>query len=90
MHLDEVANWISGGMMPDKKIHQKDALTQILQALTALPDSQRIAFTLSKIDGYSNKEIAEIMNTTTTAVELLVSRAKKKTSSELRIILRKE
>ena len=87
LHIDEVANWISGGVMPDKNIHQKDAMNQILQALNTLPDSQRIAFTLSKIDGYSNKEIAEIMNTTTSAVELLVSRAKKKTGAELKKIL---
>ena len=60
-----------------------------MQALNTLPDSQRVAFTLSKIDGYTNAEIAEIMNTTIVAVESLVSRAKRKVSAELEKILKK-
>ncbi|MEI6506983.1 MAG: RNA polymerase sigma factor [Bacteroidota bacterium] len=88
LHIDDVTNWITGGVMPDKNIHQHDNMKQILMALNTLPDSQRIAFTLSKIEGYTNKEIAEIMNTTTNAVELLVSRAKKKTGDELKAILK--
>ena len=47
-----------------------------------------MAFTLSKIDGYSNPEIAEIMNTTLNAVESLISRAKQKVSAELENILK--
>ena len=60
-----------------------------MQALNTLPDSQRVAFTLSKIDGYTDLEIAEIMNTTTIAIESLVYRAKKKVSEELESILKK-
>lgn len=88
LHLDETSNWLSGGLMPDKKIHEDDKMKEIKFALNKLPDNQRIAFTLSKIDGYSNTEIAEIMDTTIIAVESLISRAKKKVSSELEIILK--
>jgi RNA polymerase sigma-70 factor (ECF subfamily) len=88
MHLEEVADWISGGPMPDKSIHEKEKMNEVMQALNTLPDNQRVAFTLSKIDGYSNKEIAEIMKTTIFAVESLVSRAKKKVSAELELILK--
>jgi RNA polymerase sigma-70 factor, ECF subfamily len=88
MHLDEVADWISGGPVPDKSIHEKEKMKEVMQALNTLPENQRVAFTLSKIEGYSNKEIAEIMKTTILAVESLVSRAKKKVRAELEVILK--
>jgi len=89
LHLDEMADWISGGTMPDKGMLEKESMQEVAQALNSLPDNQRVAFTLSKIDGYSNAEIAEIMNTTKIAVESLVSRAKIKVSKELESILKK-
>lgn len=88
LRLDDVATWISGGTMPDKEIQKDEKMKEIKMALNKLPDNQRIAFTLSKIDGYSNTEIAEIMETTIIAVESLISRGKKKISSELEIILK--
>jgi len=88
LHLDEVLNWLSGGIMPDQSIQEKEKMTEVMQALDRLPDNQRVAFTLSKIEGYSNAEIAEIMKTTLMAVESLVSRAKKKVSTELELILK--
>lgn len=86
--LEGVATWLAGGQNPDTGIEQAEKLTEIIEALNILPDSQRVAFTLSKIDGYSNAEIAEIMNTTVIAVESLVSRAKRKVSAELEKILK--
>ena len=89
LHLDDVANWIAGGTMPDTDLETSDTNTAINNVLNQLPDNQRIAFTLSKIDGFSNQEIAEIMKTTTIAVESLIYRAKKKVTSDLNIILKK-
>jgi RNA polymerase sigma-70 factor (ECF subfamily) len=89
LHLDEVADFISGGPAADKSIHEKEKMCEIMQALNTLPDNQRVAFTLSKIEGYSNKEIADIMRTTIDAVESLMYRAKKSISSELESILKK-
>jgi len=89
LHIDDITQWIAGGIRADKLLHEKEKMEQIKQALNTLPDSQRIAFTLSKIEGYTNAEIAEIMNTTTIAIESLVYRAKKKVSEELEIILKK-
>lgn len=89
MRFDEVANLIKGGTMPDKYILEKERMKEVMQAMNTLPDNQRVAFTLSKIDGYTNKEIAEIMNNTIAAVESLVSHAKKKIRAELEIILKK-
>lgn len=88
LHIDFFSNWIEGGTMPDKTLHENEKLREIEIVLNSLPENQRVAFTLSKIDGFSNKEIAEIMNTTIIAVESLIYRAKKKTSQELIKILK--
>jgi RNA polymerase sigma-70 factor, ECF subfamily len=88
LHLDEIAGWIAGGSLSDKTIKEVESMKDVLKVLNKLPDNQRIAFTLSKIDGYSNKEISDIMGTTTIAVESLISHAKKRVSEELKLILR--
>ena len=64
---------------------------EVLQnALDRLPDNQKTAFLLSKYDGYTNQEIAEIMNTTVSAVESLVHRAKKNLQQKLEKYYRKQ
>jgi RNA polymerase sigma-70 factor, ECF subfamily len=88
-HLDDVAGWITVGPMADIHIQEKEKMDEIMQALNTLPDNQRVAFTLSKIDGYTNTEIADMMSTSIEAVESLVSRAKKKISAKLESILKK-
>lgn len=89
LHIDDVANWIAGGKQPDADLEAADTFSAINKALNQLPDNQRVAFTLSKIDGFTNQEIAEIMTTTTIAVESLIYRAKKKVTADLNIILKK-
>ncbi len=89
LHLDKVVNWVSGGKMPDADLETQDNLAIINKILNQLPENQRIAFTLSKIDGFDNHEIAEIMKTTTIAVESLLYRAKKKVIADLKFILKK-
>lgn len=88
LHIDEVSHWISGGTMPDKALHENEKMQEVALVLTTLPENQRVAFTLSKIEGFSNQEIAEIMDTTTLAVESLIYRAKKKVADELAAILK--
>ncbi|MEI7484420.1 MAG: RNA polymerase sigma factor [Ignavibacteriota bacterium] len=88
LHLDDVVSWLGGGTMPDKLIMEEEKMCEVMKALDVLPDNQRVAFTLSKIDGYANAEIAAIMNITTIAVESLVYRAKKCVTKELEIILK--
>jgi RNA polymerase sigma-70 factor (ECF subfamily) len=89
LHIDDVAYMIAGGAMPDSELNETEKMKEILAALDKLPDNQRIAFTLCKIEGYSNIEIAEIMKTTVSSVESLISRAKKKAGRELELILKK-
>ncbi|MCX6146765.1 MAG: RNA polymerase sigma factor [Candidatus Kapabacteria bacterium] len=88
LHIDEIINLISSDSPSDQKIKEEEKMAEINQALNKLPDNQRIAFTLSKIDGYSNSEIADIMNISMIAVESLIYRSKKKLNDELKNILK--
>lgn len=67
---------------------ENEQLNEIQMVLNTLPENQRVDFTLSKIDGFTNQEIAEIMDTTTIAVESLIYRAKKRVTSDLISILK--
>ena len=73
---------------PDITLDQKQHLELMQLALNKLPDTQRIAFTLSKIEGYSNEEIAAIMETTIVAIESLVYRGRKKVKEELENLIK--
>ena len=86
--LDSIAEWIAGGREADAALREADTFQEITAILDTLPDNQRIAFTLSKIDGYSNAEIADIMKTTTIAVESLIYRAKQRVGKAIKEILR--
>jgi RNA polymerase sigma-70 factor (ECF subfamily) len=48
----------------------------LFNAISKLPQSQKIAFTLSKIEGLSYEETADVMNISVSAVESLMFRAK--------------
>lgn len=83
LHLDEVVAWLTTGKGADAIIQEKQSLQQIYELLDQLPDNQRIAFTLSKIEGYTNTEIAEILKTSNSIVETYLYRAKVKLRSKL-------
>lgn len=87
--LDEVAAWLTGGKKADTALQVKESMREMAGALNSLPDNQRVAFTLSKIEGYTNAEIAAILKTTNVAVESLIHRARKKLSSRLEEIFKK-
>ena len=61
---------------PGVQLEKKENAAELFKALKKLPEKQRIAFTLQKLEGQSNQEIAEIMNTSLYAVESLMGRAK--------------
>lgn len=69
---------------PGVQLEKKERANELFNALKQIPDNQRIAFTLHKLEGQSYQEIAEIMNTTLYAVESLMSRAKANLRKELR------
>lgn len=86
--LEYAENKKSALTAPDTKLEQKQQLELLQTALHKLPDSQRIAFTLSKIDGFSNEEIANILQTTVVAAESLIYRGRKRIKEELEILLK--
>jgi RNA polymerase sigma-70 factor (ECF subfamily) len=75
--LDTLFNTASENPTPDSILETKESIKKIKQALDSLPEQQRIAITLSKIDGASNAMVAEIMGITTFAADSLIYRAKK-------------
>lgn len=68
---------------PGVQMEKKERANELFYALKQIPDKQRIAFTLHKLEGQSHQEVAEIMNTTLYAVESLMSRAKTSLKKEL-------
>ena len=69
--------------MPDKILKQKQKMAIIQNAVDTLPPNQKIAFILSKYEGYSYVEIAGIMSTSISAVESLLVRAKRNLKKKL-------
>lgn len=68
---------------PGKVLENKEIAQIIDQAMEELPERQRIAFTLSKIDGLSYQEIADALQTTIGTVESLIYRARKTLQEKL-------
>jgi len=68
---------------PESILIRQEHKEWVKKALDSLPESQRTAIVLSKYDDLSQKEIAEIMNTTEGAIEALIQRAKKNLSVKL-------
>ena len=78
------------GDTPEKNLEDNERSAILLNALSLLPDNQKAAFLLSKQEGYSNQEIADILKTSVSAVESLVHRAKKNLHDRLYAYYKKE
>jgi RNA polymerase sigma factor (sigma-70 family) len=61
---------------PLEILEEEDRKKVLSWAIESLPENQKVAFTLSKYDEKSYKEIAEILDTTISSVESLIFRAK--------------
>ncbi len=73
---NETENISSDIAHPGVNMDQKEHATALYTALNRLPDNQKTAFMLNKIEGLNYQEVSEIMNTSTSAVESLIHRAK--------------
>jgi RNA polymerase sigma-70 factor (ECF subfamily) len=65
-------NWVHPGILQENK----EKAAYLFRAIDQLPDNQKIAFTLSKLEQLSQREIAEVMQIKEGAVESLIQRAK--------------
>jgi RNA polymerase sigma-70 factor (ECF subfamily) len=61
---------------PQDVMEQSERLEVLRDAMDQLPDKQRVAFTLSQYDGMSSKEVAEVMELKSNAVDALLFRAR--------------
>ncbi len=68
---------------PHERLAAEELQTKLLEAISALPENQRIAITLSQYEHLSYQEISNILNCSTMAVKSLLSRAR----SNLRVAL---
>ena len=68
---------------PGDQLEQKEALQRIFSALNKLPENQKTALILFKIEKQTLTEIAEIMKIRPKAVESLVYRAKENLAKKL-------
>jgi len=61
---------------PGVQLDNKEQASTLFKAMQQLPENQRIAFTLIKVEGLNYEETSAIMQTTVKAVEALMHRAK--------------
>jgi RNA polymerase sigma-70 factor (ECF subfamily) len=70
--LYEPADFVHPGVQLDNRENARI----LFGAIHRLPENQRVAFTLHKIEGLSYQEVADVMHTTVSAIESLLHRAK--------------
>ncbi|GDX42066.1 RNA polymerase sigma factor [Bacteroidota bacterium] len=61
---------------PGVSLERKEEAAQLMTAIAQLPENQKVAFVLHKLEGLSYLEIAEVMGNTLPAVESLMHRAR--------------
>lgn len=69
---------------PGIQLEQKENAQVLFAAIAQLPESQRVAFTLHKVEGLPYQEICEVMDTSLSSVESLMFRAKKNLQKQLK------
>ncbi|RTY93684.1 RNA polymerase sigma factor [Flavobacterium sp. GT3R68] len=78
----EIEN-ISDFQHPGILLENKEKSEILFGVINELPENQKTAFILSKLDGLSNPEISEIMQVSISSVESLVFRAKSNLKEKL-------
>jgi len=68
---------------PGVTLENKERASILMSKVEELPDNQRVAFTLHKIEGLSYQEIAEVMQVSLASVESLIFRAKQNLKKKL-------
>ncbi|MBN9672048.1 sigma-70 family RNA polymerase sigma factor [Roseibium aggregatum] len=84
--VDELPELEDGNCDQSRDLERREATEMLERAMMKLPDQQRIALVFSYNENMNNSEIAEIMDTTVSAVESLLKRGRQK----LRVILKKQ
>lgn len=61
---------------PGVALDQKENAALLFRMIQRLPENQKVAFTLNKLEDLNYEEVASVMNTSVSAVESLLHRAK--------------
>jgi RNA polymerase sigma-70 factor (ECF subfamily) len=69
---------------PGINIENKEKATILFKAISELPNNQRVAFTLIRVQGMKHEEVSEIMQLSIKAIESLLSRAKENLKNKLK------
>ncbi|MDD4225085.1 MAG: RNA polymerase sigma factor [Mariniphaga sp.] len=72
-----------GADTPESDMENNQRKIILHEAVDALPQNQRVAFTLNKYEDLSYKEISDVMNLSVSSVESLIHRAKKNLQKKL-------
>lgn len=75
--IDQIAEPADESPSVQARLENNDRMSALNQALSELPERQRIAVTLRHIEGLGNPEIAEILEVSVEAVESLTARGKR-------------
>ncbi len=68
---------------PGIQLEHKENARVMFAAIAKLPENQKIAFTLHKVEGLSYQEVCEVMKLSLSSVESLMFRAKKNLQKKL-------
>lgn len=79
-HHQDVGHFIHPGVL----LENKERASILFQAIDKLPDNQKSAFVLSKLEHLSYIEIAEVLNLSVSSVESLLFRAKQNLQKHLK------
>ena len=74
---EDAMDRLAGASNPELAAGARQETAQLFAKLEALPEAQRVAFELIRIDGLSMAEAAEMLGTTVTAMKLRAHRAYK-------------
>ena len=69
---------------PGVKMENKENAARLFKALEQLPDTQKVAFVLNKIEGLKYDEVGEVLGLSGSAVDGLLQRAKKNLQNQLK------
>jgi RNA polymerase sigma-70 factor (ECF subfamily) len=78
------ATLVSPSEGPETVLNNKQKEQLLMRLLSRLPESQRSAFVLFEIDGYSGEQIADLQNVSLSTVRARIYRAREKLGTEVK------
>lgn len=61
---------------PGVALDKKESAAKLFKAIEKLPENQKVAFLLNKVEGLSYQEVSDVMKVSTSSIESLLHRAK--------------